>query len=308
MRLRKSHLNFGKIANEWARESAPGTLGRDDILLELIRAVWRGEFEDDCQPGEPKSWLTIPNPEVVRGDGAFLDKSRHRTDTPPEILFNRRLLLYTTPPIAGVPLPPKSELGDQESFPWKKLKPSIPFEALAALRLDEYEEYYRRAYLEALTVSKDRFGLWCDDHEHARPAFWFGDVRGKRIQTGPDVAEDTPEATPSGLTQAQQRKGGSRSKHNPWLQDAIGRIVVMLNEEGIPSSARTVWEWLEENALSTRPYDEFEPPIPGCDELYVDDDKLNFTNQAGKKVHYLRRSLDPYVAKAIAENPPKSAE
>ena len=47
MRTRKTRLEFGKIADLWSSESAPGHLGREDTLMELLSALWRGEFEDE---------------------------------------------------------------------------------------------------------------------------------------------------------------------------------------------------------------------------------------------------------------------
>ena len=248
MRLRKSHLTFDKIADEWSREvaSTPGALGRDDILLELIRAVWRGEFEDDCEPGEPKSRLTYQHKAKWDRD-AYLKGDMRLTKPPPLTPCNRRMLLAAMPPIAGVPLPPTSELWPEdglESFPWKKLKPSIPFDALAALSLDKYEGSYRRIWLELLTISQDDFGRWCDESRHARPAFWFGDEaadtdvsttvpsrddeNGKRIQAGLEAAAETPVAVPEGADVGSMAAHDSRShadaaylrrRLKQWLED-----------------------------------------------------------------------------------------
>ena len=39
----KNSLGFRQIAKEWSRE--PGTLPYSEILTELLRAYWKGEFD-----------------------------------------------------------------------------------------------------------------------------------------------------------------------------------------------------------------------------------------------------------------------
>ena len=116
-----------------------------------------------------------------------------------------------------------------ESYPWKTLKPSIPFDSLEALGLDKYEGVYRRCWLEALTISKDDFGQWCDDHEHTRPAFWFGDELADT-----DVATTEPgrndgkagEQTVEGRRIALQRLAKLLRKNNPkWTKRKIAEVI-----------------------------------------------------------------------------------
>ena len=103
----------------------------------------------------------------------------------------------------------------------------------------------------------------------------------------------------SGLTASARSKGGSQSRRNPWLQDALGRIVVMLEGAGTPATFPAVWEWLEENSTPEAPY-EFDPPISGCDYLYVDGDELSFKDQDGTVTILRRRSLERYMPEPSA--------
>ena len=180
MRLRKSHLTFGKIADEWAREAAstPGGLDREKTFHELVKAFWRGDFEDE--DGE-NTCLTMAMAPATWADGRWVDEHHQRTEKPRKIItIRRRELLYVLwnhcP--AGVTLPPATRLDpfpdpEEPLVSWSELKTEIPWGALDALTPDEYSPTFRRVYLEALTISKDDFGRWCDEHSHARPAFWF---------------------------------------------------------------------------------------------------------------------------------------
>ena len=60
-------------------------------------------------------------------------------------------------------LPPLAESGEDGDV----------FSILAALPPSEYGDLARIAYLEALTISKEDFGAWCQSQGHAPPSFWF---------------------------------------------------------------------------------------------------------------------------------------
>lgn len=186
MLLQDSHLTFGKIADKWAREAAamPGGLARDEILHELLKAVWRGEFEDE--DGNTVLMLHRPPPGGAwRIDGKFVDKDHMRTAETKPVEFNRRMLLcvlaFDCP--HGLTLPPGDRLRDwhspesdnPEPVPWSELKAEIRWDILDALTMDEYTGTFLWAYLEALTISKDDFGRWRDEQGRKRPRFWFDD-------------------------------------------------------------------------------------------------------------------------------------
>ena len=187
MSLQDSHLTFGKIADEWAREAAamPGGLARDEILHELLKAVWRGEFEDE---DGKHTFLMIHRPPpggAQRIDGKFVDKNHLRTAETKPVGFNRRMLLCALASDCphGLTLPPGDRLrgwhspesDNPEPVPWSKLKAEIRWDILDALTMDEYTGTFRWDYLEALTISRDDFGRWRDEQGRKRPRFWFDD-------------------------------------------------------------------------------------------------------------------------------------
>ncbi|MEE8392840.1 MAG: hypothetical protein V3R66_00730 [Rhodospirillales bacterium] len=49
------------------------------------------------------------------------------------------------------------------------------FKALSEIFPDDYRNLVRGAYLEALAISKEDFGNWCDGNDYSRPSFWFAD-------------------------------------------------------------------------------------------------------------------------------------
>ena len=76
MRIQDDQLTFGRIADEWSQElveaKAPGRLSRDKIFHEMLKALWRGDFESD----EGESCLSILRPPkggAKRVDGRFVD-------------------------------------------------------------------------------------------------------------------------------------------------------------------------------------------------------------------------------------------
>ena len=205
MRIQKAHLTFREIADEWARETeeakAPGRRCRDEIFQELVRAVGRCEFED----ANARSCLTIRQLIGMRFNGKALDKDGRRTDTPPRTSFNRRMLLdvlTAMSPDSALELPAKAD------------------DVLVVLDVGDYSEIYRQAYLERLTISKEDFGQWCDDHGQKRPAFWFGD-HGQEPSPQPDEAE--PAVTPH---QGRRRRA----------RDPAKRALDTLYPNGIPSN------------------------------------------------------------------------
>ena len=104
------------------------------------------------------------------------------------------------------------------------------------------------------------------------------------------------EPPPKGLTSAARSKGGKRSRRNPWLEEGIACIVDMLLADGTPPTYPAVWDWLCANALPDDPY-AFEPPIFGCDFLYISGDELCFKDQNGNDKTMKRRALERYMPK-----------
>jgi anaerobic ribonucleoside-triphosphate reductase len=109
---------------------------------------------------------------------------------------------------------------------------------------------------------------------------------------------DAPKAKPDGPTAEARSRGGSRSNHNQWLQEAIEHIIRELDGDGTPVTFPNVWGWVERNALPGENY-EFIPPILGCDSPYVEGDKLYFKDQTGANNSMAKSSLKRYFTRAM---------
>ena len=282
MHIQDDRLTFGRIAEEWSREltdtKVPGLRTRDQIFHKMLKALWRGDFETD----EGESCLSIVRPPrggAKRRDGRFVN-AKHELANGRYEPINRRWLLAAMPPVAGLSLPHKSRLwpsGEiEDGVSWADLKNEIPWDMLITLRPGEYDDLFRRSYLEELSILKDRFGEWCDTRGDRRPAFWFGH-------------------TAASLNQANRRKGGHRSKHDAGLQEFIDFIHAKFINEGRPFTLSTVTRWLEENAP---PADPLETNFDDCTEVYFEGGKISWTDSKGNHPYRTERSLDPYIAKA----------
>ena len=121
------------------------------------------------------------------------------------------------------------------------------------------------------------------------------------------------------LTKAHAKKGGLRTKYNLGLQDAINRIADDIVHSKNPAiDVGTLKDWIREQTERNRdpeivdglgkmsgirrtPYT-FDPPIPDCDEIYIDGKKLVWRDREGRERHCSLRSLDPYVRRARARS------
>ena len=148
MLLRESDLTFERIAHEWARElddaKKPGRLNRDEIFLNMVCGVWRGQFANTV--------LTI--------EQAFRDDKDGQKFKPLPLRVTRETLDKVVVLRPGVrPCDPDASRWDF----WTERK------------LHEYEPLSLRTWFEPLTISKEDFGRWCDEQGYQRPTFW-GDL------------------------------------------------------------------------------------------------------------------------------------
>lgn len=105
-----------------------------------------------------------------------------------------------------------------------------------------------------------------------------------------------------GLNQNARRKGGKRPKYNKALQEVIGLVRQQLIDDGEKPTLSTLTDWFRQNASAGNPYS-FEPPIPDCDDLYVDGEYLVWKDRTGRDTELKLRSLDRYLRRA--NNPDK---
>ncbi len=101
-------------------------------------------------------------------------------------------------------------------------------------------------------------------------------------------------ASDNGLTRSARSKGGKRRKYNQGLQEAINRI---REEVGPNLTLGTLKDWFRNNLNSYEPYS-FDPPIPNCDDLYIDGSKLVWKDREDREQATSLRSLEPYVFRA----------
>lgn len=164
MLLRETHLTFKQIAHEWARElddaKKPGRLNRDEIFLNMVNGVWRGQFAN----------LTI--------EQALRDDKDGRSYKPAPMPITREVLDKVVLVRQG------ARQRDPGASRW---------EFLASLKLGEYDEpLFLRVYLEPLTISKEDFARWCDEQGHQRPRFWFGEQADARARIEQYDEENLP--------------------------------------------------------------------------------------------------------------------
>lgn len=100
------------------------------------------------------------------------------------------------------------------------------------------------------------------------------------------------------------KEGGKKKKHNEALQEAINLIDDSLRSCGVSHITNgTFRAWFDEVGATSKdgsvatPY-EFSPPIPRCDELYIDGNTLTWTDNEGKKKAISLSSLQPYFRRA----------
>lgn len=116
------------------------------------------------------------------------------------------------------------------------------------------------------------------------------------------------------LTKAHASKGGQRPKFNLGLQEAVNRIAADLDAGKQVLTTSSLKDWIraqternrdpatddvlgKASGITLTPY-AFEPPIPDCDDLYIDGKKLVWRDRDGRERHCSLRSLEPYVQRA----------
>ena len=101
-----------------------------------------------------------------------------------------------------------------------------------------------------------------------------------------------------GLTDAGRRKGGKRSKYDRPLQEAVNRVRDDL-AKGKQLTLPNFKDWMHEHGSYEDPY-VFEPPVPGCDDLYIDGSRLIWIDLDGRGQGISLVSLRRYFARAAA--------
>ena len=186
----RPRLQFQEIVRLWSYE--PGQPARGEILERLLAAVWLGNFEDDAG-------VTCLTLDAVAED---------------DTSFNRRLLLTalrsSEETLRNIEIPagayiPDSHYGaainrakrarlpsglkrwaDKMAKPWASERDRVPWQKLAALRLDQYRPAFLETYIEPLCISKGDFQAWCSRHGTDPPEFWVAEAEGTQRRSKPN--------------------------------------------------------------------------------------------------------------------------
>ena len=164
----RCRLSLGEIATRWAKETEghPGAISRNEIMKELLGAVWEGRFEDRS------------------GNSCLiLKKTGKRFPEEDDYGSWNRLLLFSAlvsrirNALPGEQLPSNRELSPREEDPpveWAYLRRRIPWSKIQSLSLAVYDDVDLSAYIEPLLISKADFRRWARRAKRQLPAFWFG--------------------------------------------------------------------------------------------------------------------------------------
>ena len=156
----RERLTFGEIADRWATEMSghPGALPRNEILQELLRGVWLGQFGDGLKLAkrdrDMASILKDKRPNYAVTNGDYGDYNR--------VKLAQALHL---------------NIGQQDVglAKWDHIKEqNTPWGEIAALRIETYGEMERRGYIEMLSVPRETFRRWAHAARRQLPTFWFG--------------------------------------------------------------------------------------------------------------------------------------
>jgi hypothetical protein len=119
----------------------------------------------------------------------------------------------------------------------------------------------------------------------APPATWVGDEVGGIV----------------GLDDDGRLRGRQRQKYNEALQDAVNQFRQQICGGKRMLTLSKLKNWIRQNVSYKRKFS-FEPPIPNCDELYIDGKKLVWTDRDGREVDMALKSLSPYLSRANASD------
>lgn len=134
-------------------------INSEEVFHALMRALWRGEFED--KKGNSRTKLPMPRgkqyphneqPIPTNGQGTPLN-----LDDVPLEEFSRARLLCVWEPVNGINVPNNLQI---EATEWKQLSNTIDFKKLEGLLPRRYPNHYLSAYLENLTINQTDFKKW----------------------------------------------------------------------------------------------------------------------------------------------------
>ena len=273
-------------------------------------------FDPDLDPDEWKemqpdgSWRPVPSPGPLADDrSSDADPTARRLVGKIEP-FDRETFILTVRSMGfnPWPKPPKGSKEDYRS--WAKLHLSrLPVSAADSTELepvpgekskadDEWANYYPAVELFMnLQVHRDEVIKVSERHrwQIVPGPGWLVAARADLEE----AAQPSSEAPDTGLTKAARQKGGRQPKYNQALQEAVGRFRDKIEPGGERLTLSKLKDWIRQNASPNEQYS-FEPPIPNCDDLYIDGSRLIWKDRHGRERDCALRSLERYIQRSNA--------
>ena len=126
-----------------------------------------------------------------------------------------------------------------------------------------------------------------------RDAF-FNALSAAEPKAGTD--RETGEEERHVLTDDERVNGGMRFKWDKALQNVVNNICELIRENGHRPTLGTFEKWLVDNAS---PHDPYESGVLDCDDIYIEDSRISWTDSAGDASHSKSlRSLERYIYRA----------
>lgn len=279
----KEKLTFGKIAELEARqdEGHDQALDAAATLYIYFGAYLRGEFAPDAVMHWRQGFADLKGEEPcwIEAHDDPIDRFRLSRSMPPIII--------------------RVHDGSLQEISLRKQKPEDIDALLSHVAKFPPEISNRRwwkwydVWAPRLTISRRDFLRWQEEHGHEPLAYWSD----AGVPQEGHIGEASALAKGRGLTNDDCREGGKRRKYNRALQEAINRVHQKVGGDRKTLTLSALKNWFDTNSSDDEPYS-FEPPIPDCDDLYIDGQKLVWTNRRGRESDLTLRSVERYVRRA----------
>lgn len=151
---RRRRIQFRDIA---ATLAPTENLSSDDIMQRLLRALWRGDFEN--LRGHSRLTAITGGGYARRMDGRYVDGEHEPVAEPPRKEWTRRALLIGMSPTYAVSWPSNNVLGNN-SISWRRLRKQLPLKVLEGVSPQELGDINFRAYIAPLEMSPVDFRRW----------------------------------------------------------------------------------------------------------------------------------------------------
>ena len=160
-------VTFGEIADT-VSANYPKIYSREEVLYNLLKPVWKGEFEWSSGAfgqlsleGEEKQDVFTKKIKIIKSKDMY--RPAHSDVRPLLVEVNRRDLLKADLGIQRV-YPGfdhlQEDIMDEDAVSWSELTSKIDFDFLATLRPDDYSRVYIKTFIEDLSVNGPTVQSW----------------------------------------------------------------------------------------------------------------------------------------------------